>query len=60
MVKSQKYEEAARLRDSEKRLLEDLEKAKNQWDEESRTKHFPVNEEDIAEVVAMMTGIPVN
>ncbi len=60
VVKSQKYEEAARLRDSEKRLLEDLEKAKTQWDEESRTKHFPVSEEDIAEVVAMMTGIPVN
>lgn len=60
VVKSQKYEEAARLRDSEKRLLEDLEKAKTQWDEESRIKHFPVAEEDIAEVVAMMTGIPVN
>jgi len=60
VVKSQKYEEAARLRDSEKRLLEDLEKAKAQWDEEARVKHFPVSEEDIAEVVAMMTGIPVN
>lgn len=60
VVKSQKYEEAARLRDSEKRLLEDLDKAKSQWDEEARTKHFPVGEEDIAEVVAMMTGIPVN
>ncbi len=60
VVKSQKYEEAARLRDSEKRLLEDLDKAKAQWDEESRVKHFPVSEVDIAEVVAMMTGIPVN
>lgn len=60
VVKSQKYEEAARLRDSEKKLLEDLEKAKTQWDEEARVKHFPVKEEDIAEVVAMMTGIPVN
>jgi ATP-dependent Clp protease ATP-binding subunit ClpC len=60
VVKSQKYEEAARLRDSEKRLLEELEKAKSQWDEESRIKRFPVSEEDIAEVVAMMTGIPVN
>ncbi len=60
VVKSQKYEEAARLRDSEKRLLEELEKAKSQWDEESRVKRYPVREEDIAEVVAMMTGIPVN
>jgi ATP-dependent Clp protease ATP-binding subunit ClpC len=60
VVKSQKYEEAARLRDTEKRLLEDLEKAKTQWDEESKVKRFPVGEEDIAEVVGMMTGIPVN
>jgi ATP-dependent Clp protease ATP-binding subunit ClpC len=60
VVKSQKYEEAARLRDTEKKLLEDLEKAKSQWDEESKVKRYPVGEDDIAEVVAMMTGIPVN
>ncbi|MEI6311174.1 MAG: ATP-dependent Clp protease ATP-binding subunit [Bacteroidota bacterium] len=60
VVKSQKYEEAARLRDSEKKLLEDLENAKNKWEEESKIKKYPVTEEDIAEVVGMMTGIPVN
>ena len=60
VVKSQKYEEAARLRDSEKKLLEDLEIAKTKWEEESKIKKYPVNEEDIAEVVGMMTGIPVN
>jgi ATP-dependent Clp protease ATP-binding subunit ClpC len=60
VVKSQKYEEAARLRDSEKKLLDDLEKAKVDWEEETKNKKYPVNEEDIAEVVAMMTGIPVN
>ncbi len=59
VVKSQKYEEAARLRDTEKRLLDDLERAKNQWEEEAKTKRYPVSEEDIAEIVAMMTGIPV-
>jgi ATP-dependent Clp protease ATP-binding subunit ClpC len=59
VVKSQKYEEAARLRDTEKRLLEDLDRAKNQWEEEAKTKRYPVSEEDIAEIVAMMTGIPV-
>ena len=59
VVKSQKYEEAARLRDSEKKLLEQLEKAKNDWEEESKNKRYPVNSDDIAEVVAMMTGIPV-
>jgi ATP-dependent Clp protease ATP-binding subunit ClpC len=59
VVKSQKYEEAARLRDTEKRLLDELERAKAQWEEEAKTKRYPVNEDDIAEIVAMMTGIPV-
>ncbi len=59
VVKSQRYEEAARLRDKEKRLLEDLERAKRTWEKEAKTKRYPVDEDDIAEVVAMMTGIPV-
>lgn len=60
VVKSQRYEDAAKLRDHEKRLQEHLEQAKIQWDEDAKTKRFPVTEEDIAEVVAMMTGIPVS
>ncbi|MBM3415861.1 MAG: ATP-dependent Clp protease ATP-binding subunit [Bacteroidetes bacterium] len=59
VVKSQKFEEAASLRDTEKRLQEELEKAKHEWEEESKHKRFPIGEEDIAEVVSMMTGIPV-
>jgi ATP-dependent Clp protease ATP-binding subunit ClpC len=59
VVKSQKFEEAASLRDTEKRLQEDLEKAKNIWEEESKHKRYPIGDEDIAEVVSMMTGIPV-
>ncbi len=59
VVKSQRFEEAAALRDSEKRLGEELEKAKNVWEEESKHKRYPIGEEDIAEVVSMMTGIPV-
>ena len=59
VVKSQKFEEAASLRDTEKRLQEDLEKAKVEWEEESKNKRYPIEEEDIAEVVHMMTGIPV-
>ena len=59
VVKSQKFEEAASLRDTEKRLQEELEKAKNNWEEESKHKRYPITEEDIAEVVSMMTGIPV-
>lgn len=59
VVKSQKFEEAASLRDTEKRLQEELEKAKQLWEEESKHKRYPIEEEDIAEVVHMMTGIPV-
>jgi ATP-dependent Clp protease ATP-binding subunit ClpC len=59
VVKSQKFEEAAALRDTEKRLGEELEKAKGQWEEESKHKRYPIGEEEIAEVISMMTGIPV-
>ena len=59
VVKSQRFEEAASLRDTEKRLQEELEKAKSDWEEESKHKRYPINEEAIAEVVSMMTGIPV-
>ncbi len=59
VVKSQRFEEAASLRDTEKRLQEELESAKNNWEEESKHKRYPIDEEAIAEVVCMMTGIPV-
>jgi ATP-dependent Clp protease ATP-binding subunit ClpC len=59
VVKSQRFEEAASLRDKEKRLGEELEKAKNEWEEEVKHKRYPIHDEDIAEVVSMMTGIPV-
>lgn len=60
VVKSQKYEEAAQLRDREKKLIEQLDLAKNSWEEESKKQKFTVNEENVAEVIAQMTGIPVN
>ena len=60
VVKSQKYEEAAQLRDREKKLIDQLEKAKQIWDEESKKQKFTVTEEHFAEVIAQMTGIPVN
>jgi len=59
VVKSQRFEEAASLRDKEKRLGEELEKAKTTWEEDSKNKRYPISEENIAEVVSMMTGIPV-
>ena len=59
VVKSQRYEEAARLRDSERKLAEELDKAKKEWEAEAKIKRELVTEENVAEVVAMMTGIPV-
>jgi ATP-dependent Clp protease ATP-binding subunit ClpC len=60
VVKSQKYEEAAKLRDREKKLGEQLDQAKERWEEETRKTRYNVTEENVAEVIAMMTGIPVN
>ena len=59
VVKSQRFEEAANLRDTEKKLGEALDQAKLNWEEDSKNKRFPINEEHIAEVISMMTGIPV-
>ncbi len=59
VVRSQKYEEAARLRDTERTLLEQLDAAKKTWEEESKTHREMVSEDNVAEVVAMMTGVPV-
>jgi len=59
VVRSQKYEEAARLRDTEKQLLEQLESAKHTWEEETKNQRYKVDVEDVAHVVAMMSGIPL-
>jgi len=58
VVKSQKYEEAAQLRDTEKKLIDKLDRAKAKWEDESKSKRYKVDEENVAEVIAMMTGIP--
>ena len=59
VVKSQQFEKAAALRDKEKKLQEELEVAKKEWEESIKNKKHPIGEEDIAEVISMMTGIPV-
>ncbi len=59
VVKQQDYEEAARLRDTERQLQSDLEIAKREWDAKTKDLVFDVSEDDIATVVSMMTGIPV-
>ncbi len=59
VVKQQDFEEAARLRDTEKKIINELETAKKKWEEESKNNRYPVTEENVADVIAMMTGIPV-
>jgi len=59
-VKNQKYEKAASYRDKEKNLENKLSIAQNQWEEECKKNKEVVNEESIADVVSMMTGIPLN
>ncbi|MDG1804063.1 ATP-dependent Clp protease ATP-binding subunit [Flavicella sp.] len=59
-VNRQKYEEAAKLRDDEKNIEAALKSAQNQWEEASKENKQIVTEDNVAEVVSMMTGIPVN
>ncbi|MBM4159156.1 MAG: ATP-dependent Clp protease ATP-binding subunit, partial [Ignavibacteria bacterium] len=59
-VRNQNFEDAAQMRDKEKRLQSQLEKLKFDWEKESQNTFHEVDENDIADVVAMMTGIPVN
>ena len=60
VVKKQKYEEAAKLRDDEKRVERNLIDAQERWQEESKQNRVTVNDTHIADVVSMMTNIPVN
>ena len=60
VVKKQKYEEAAKLRDDEKRLEKSLADAQEKWEAESKLNRIVVSESDVSEVVSMMTSIPVN
>jgi ATP-dependent Clp protease ATP-binding subunit ClpC len=60
VVKSQRYEEAARLRDEERQLQEDLQAETDRWNSDISKSRKVINEDDVARVVAMVTGIPVN
>jgi ATP-dependent Clp protease ATP-binding subunit ClpC len=59
VVRSQRYEEAAKLRDVEKQLQNQLEIARKKWEDESKDNRQTVSEENVAEVVSMMTGVPL-
>jgi ATP-dependent Clp protease ATP-binding subunit ClpC len=60
VVKKQKYEEAAKLRDDEKHVEQELEIAQEEWERHSKENREIVTEEHIADVISMITGIPVN
>ena len=60
VVKKQKYEEAAKLRDDEKNLEKELATAQQSWEEDSKQHKETVTEDNVADVVSMMSGIPVN
>ncbi len=60
VVKKQDYEEAAKLRDKEKKLIDQLDTEKIAWEEDSKTKRYEATEVHVAEVIAMITGIPVS
>ena len=58
VIKSQQYEKAAELRDNERKLQDELDVANKKWDEESKANRVQVTEQDVAEVVSMMSGVP--
>jgi ATP-dependent Clp protease ATP-binding subunit ClpC len=60
VVKKQKYEEAAKLRDDEKRIEKELAITQEKWEEDTKLNRETVSEDNVADVVSMMTGIPVN
>lgn len=59
VVKSQRYEDAAKLRDKERQLNESLDKARIIWENDQNKHRQLVTEEHVAQVVSMMTGIPL-
>ena len=58
-IAAQKFEDAGQYRDREVKLMKELDKAKKEWDDENLSHRKPVTEQDVAEVIAMMTGVPV-
>src|SRR5690606_37464287 len=59
VIKSQQYEKAAELRDTEKNLQDQLEDAQTKWEQETKKNRIKVTEDNVAEVVSMMPGIPL-
>lgn len=60
VIKAQRFEEAAHLRDEERKLKEELEIATEKWKSDLDVTRKSISEEEVAKVVSMVTGIPVN
>lgn len=59
VIKSQQYERAVELRDAERKLIDKLEEEKKKWEDSSKNNRITISEDDVAEVVSMMSGIPL-
>lgn len=60
VVKSQDYEQAAKLRDEEKKIIQKLEDEKIKWNESQKENKKPIVVDDVYEIVTEMTGVPIN
>ena len=60
VVKRQNYEQAAELRDKERKILVKLEQEKKKFEEESKNNRYPITEENVYDVVSSITKIPVS
>jgi ATP-dependent Clp protease ATP-binding subunit ClpC len=60
VIKAQRYEDAANLRDIERQLMESLEEEKRKWEEECSKNKQIVNVDKISEVVSLMSGVPID
>jgi ATP-dependent Clp protease ATP-binding subunit ClpC len=60
VVKTQDYEQAARLRDEERKILLKLEDEKNKWSEKQKDSLIPITVDDVYQMVSDMTGVPIS
>lgn len=60
VVKSQNYEQAAKLRDEERKVISKLEEEKNKWLEKQKDNKIPVSVDDVYEIISQMTGVPIS
>jgi len=60
VVKSQNYEQAAKLRDEERKILKKLEDEKTIWESNQKENKKPINVDDVYEMISSNTGVPIS